>query len=221
MREQILFRTAWLALFAALMAMLVGHAGSMGLNPVANQISTYAAHAPHHAWVTVGIILPCLTLACIGMLASRHKMLGDGWLAHLVPQLAGAASSGLLMLAVFKEAVPDMAMLRHASVDNIIQESFHNAGLMIFFYSALALVILGGGLTVFHGAGRRSRLMGSAVILLGLATQPLMLEPWPQLLGVPGETYGLQQRASLLSLWLGAALVLLAARPLSRVFGRQ
>ena len=221
MHEQILFRVAWLGLFGALAAMLVGHTGGTELNPVANQISTYAAQAPRHAWITVGILLPCLALVCIGMLASKHKLLGGGWLAHLVPQLAGAATSGLLMLAVFQEAIPDMAMLRHASVDDIIQESFHNAGLMIFFYSTLALVILGGGLTAFHRAGRKSRLMGVAVVLLGLAAQPLVLMPWPHLLGVTGETYGLQQRASLFSLWLGAALVLLAARPPREVFGRQ
>lgn len=221
MHERILFMTAWLALFASLAAMIVGHTGVTVLNPVANQISTYAAHAPRQAWVTAGIALPCLTLACIGMLVSGHKLLGDGWLAHLAPLLAGAAISGLLMIAVFKETAQDFAALQHADVESIIQQSFHNAGLLIFFYSTLLLVILSGGLTIANGAGYKVRSMGVVAVLLGLAARPLMLDPWPHMLGVMGGAYGLQQRASLFSLWLAAALVLSAARPLRRVFGRQ
>lgn len=221
MRERILVMTAWLALFAAMAAMIVGHTGTMALNPVANQISTYAAHAPRQAWITAGIVLPCVALACIGMLASGHKMLGDHWLAHCVPLLAGAAISGLLMLAVFKETAADFAALKRANLDSIIQQSFHNAGLLIFFYSTLLLVILGGGLTIARAAGYRIRLTGIAAVLLGLAARPLMLTPWPHVLGVTGGAYGLRQRASLFSLWLAATLLLFAARPLNRVFARQ
>lgn len=213
MRERILVLTSWAAIFAAMVAMIVGHAGATSLTPLANQISTYAAQAPHQGWITAGIVLPGLALASMAMLISGHRMLGDSWLAHVAPLLAGAATAGLLTLALFKETAPTMAALKNAGIEEIVQQSMHNAGLMIFFYSTMLLLMLCGGLTFARSAGWPGKLLGVSAALLGLAAFPLMTESWPRVLGITGPVHGLMQRASLLSLWLGASIVLLAARP--------
>ncbi len=212
MSERTLLITSWAAIVAAMAAMAIGHSGATNLNWMANEISTYAAQAPHQDWITAGMLLPCVALAAIGMLVSRHRMLGDSVLAHSAPLLAGAAIGGLMTLATFKEAAPTMAMLRTAGIDAVIQQSFHNAGLMGFFYSTVLLVLLCGALAALSGRPAR-RLLGAGAMLLGLAALPLMTEPWPHLLGVNGPARGLMQRASLFSLWLAAMLVLEAGRP--------
>ncbi len=214
MSERTLLITSWAAIVAAMAAMVIGHSGTTNLNWMANEISTYAAQAPHQDWITAGMLLPCVALAAIGVLVSRHRMLGDTALADTAPLLAGAAIGGLMTLATFKEAAPTMAMLRTAGMDAVIQQSFHNAGLMGFFYSTVLLVLLCGGLAALQsGRPARRRLLGAGAMLLGLAALPLMTEPWPHLLGLDGPARGLMQRASLFSLWLAAALVLEAGRP--------
>jgi hypothetical protein len=213
MSERTLLVASWGAIAAAMIAMAIGHSGATDLNWMANQISTYAAQAPHQEWVTAGMLLPCVAFACIGMLISRHRILGDSIVADAAPLLAGAAIAGLTMLATVKEAAPTMASLQHAGVEAITQQSFHNAGLMIFFYSTILMVLLCGGLAALQARHWAARLGGAASVLLGLAALPLMSEPWPSLLGIGGPVHGLMQRASLFSLWLAAALILAAARP--------
>lgn len=213
MSERSLFITSWIAILAAMVAMVVGHTGAAPLVWTVNQISTYAAHAPHHDWITAGMLLPCIALAAISMLISRHRLLGDSTLAHIAPLLAGAAIAGLTTLAAFRETAPTMQALKAAGLRAVIQQSFHNAGLMVFFYSTILLVLLCGTLATLRAAKWPRRLSGALAILLGLAALPLMVEPWPQLLGLAGHVHGLMQRASLFSLWLGASLVLAGARP--------
>ncbi len=213
MSERTLLAASWAAILAAMIAMAIGHSGATDLNWIANQISTYAAQAPHQDWITAGMLLPCVAFASIGMLISRHRMLGDSILADAAPLLAGAAIAGLMTLAGIKEAAPTMASLRHADVDAIMQQSFHNAGLMIFFYSTILMVLLCGSLAAMQARRLPARLAGVAAVLLGLAAVPLMSEPWPSLLGIGGPAHGLMQRASLFSLWLAAAFILTAARP--------
>jgi hypothetical protein len=214
MSERSLFVTSWAAISLAMLAMVIGHAGAAPLNWEVNEISTYAAHAPHRDWVTSGMLLPCIALAAISVLISRHRILGDSVFAHLAPLLAGAAIGGLVTLAGFKEAAPSTAAaLKTAGVAAVVQQSFHNAGLMGFFFSTVLLLLLCGALAVANASGRLRRLAGLSAIFFGLAALPLMEMPWPHLLGVSGPVTGLMQRASLFGLWLGAALILAAARP--------
>ncbi len=210
MHERVLLSTSWAALLAGLVAMLVGHAGSPDLDWQLNQISTYAATALHREWITAGMVLPCVAIAALSMLVSRHRALGDNALAHAVPLLAGAVIAGLLMLATFQETARTFAMLKSAGFDAIRQQSFHDAGLMIFFYSAIVLAVVSGTLVIARAAAWRGKLLGTSAMLLGMAAFPLMALPWPRALGIVSSVPGLKQRASLFSLWLATALVLAA-----------
>jgi hypothetical protein len=212
MNERSLFIASWAAILGAMAAMVIGHTDAAPLVWTVNQISTYAAHAPHSDWITAGMLLPCVALVTISMLVSRYRILGDSLLAHAVPLLAGAAIAGLATVAAFKETAPDAEALKHAALDAVIQESFHNAGLMLFFYSTILLLLICGTLAAVRTARRARRLPGVLAVLAGLAALPLMVEPWPHLLGIAGPVHGLMQRASLFSLWLGAALILAASR---------
>ena len=214
MSERMLFATSWAAIITALGAIIIGHAGATQLNWEVNEISTYAAQAPHQGWITAGMLLPCVAFAAVSVLVSRHRILGDSLLAHLAPLLAGGAIGGLMTLAAFKEAAPTtLAALKTAGIQAVVQQSFHNAGLMGFFYSTVLLVMLCGALAAAYGSGRTRRLAGAAAIAAALASLLLMVEPWPQLLGIATPVPGLMQRASLFSLWLGAVFILAAVGP--------
>lgn len=217
MSERMLFATSWSAIIAALAAMIIGHIGATHLNWEINEISTYAAQAPRQGWITAGMLLACVAFAAISMLISRYRVLGDSPLAHAAPLLAGAAIGGLMTLAAFKEAAPTtLGALHSAGIAAVVQQSFHNAGLMGFFFATVLLVILSGALAAVNAATRRNRLAGVGAIVLGLAALPLMEAPWPSLLGIGGPVLGMMQRASLFSLWLGAAFILAAIGPGAR-----
>ncbi|HKB60611.1 MAG TPA: DUF998 domain-containing protein [Gallionellaceae bacterium] len=217
MSQRMLFDISWAAIIAAMLAMVVGHTGATHLSWEANEISTYAAQAPHQNWITAGMLLPCVAFASISMLISRYRVLGDSAFAHFAPLLAGAAIGGLMTLATFKEAAPTTAAaLKTAGLEAVVQQSFHNAGLMGFFFATVLLVILTGTLVAANAATRRHKLAAAAAVLLGIAALPLMETPWPRLLDIPGPALGLTQRASLFSLWLGAVLILAGLQPALR-----
>lgn len=207
MHKRILLATGWITLVSAFIAMIIGHIGNHDLDWKINQISTYAATAHNQGWVTAAMILPCLTLVCISILVSRYKPLGDTVFAHSVPLFAGAQVAGLLTLAAFKETARTMSMLKSSGFDAIRQQSFHDAGLLIFFYSAIVLAVILGVLIFERAAAWRERIPGVIITLLGMASFPLMTTPWPGMIGVLGAGPGLKQRASLMSLWLAFALV--------------
>ncbi len=188
--------------------MWVGHSGDHSLSWKINQISTYAATAPQGRWVTASMLFSCLSLLILGVLAAKFKQLGDNYLAHLVPIMVGATTSGLLMLAAYEETARNMSLLKKASFMAIRQQSFHDAGLMIFFYSAILLVLTLGILLMSQASQLRERIIGIGVSLFGIFTYPLMTTAWPASLGVHGAGPGLQQRASLFCLWIAVVLVL-------------
>ncbi len=211
MHKRILNAAGWVTLFSALIAMIVGHTGAYDLSWKINQISTYAATAPRQGWITASMFLICGTLVCISILVSRYKIVGDSDLAHLAPLFSGAVIAGLVTLAGFKETVRTIQMLKDAGFAAVRQQSFHDAGLLIFFNCAILLALLLGALIIAQAASAMERLFGSAIILLGVAAFPLMIAPWPQMLGIMDAGYGLKQRASLLSLWLALFLVQMTA----------
>ena len=215
MHNRILIVTGWVTLLSALIAMIVGHSGNHDLNWTINQISTYAANAPHDQWITASMLLSCLTMVIVSLIVS-NRILGDNWLTQLVPLFAGAATAGLLMLASFKETARSVTILRSSGFEAVRQQSFHDAGLLIFFYCAIALAVVLGILVIAQASGWKERIIGGAVAFLGLAAFPLMTTAWPELIGLFSTGPGLKQRASLLSLWLASLLVLAVAS--SKVF---
>ena len=201
----------WAVSIAALAAMVIGHFGDHDLNWRSNQISTYAALAPLDSLVTSSMMLSAAALAVLGVLSSRHGLFGTGIAVHVVPLLAGAAAAGLVMLALYEESATTLTVLREAGFQAIRQQSFHDAGLQIFFYGALLLVMVMGGLIAMSGATWMEKLSGLLILCLAPGSFLLMSAAWPSAFGIEGPARGLQQRASLLCLWLAMAAVLAVA----------
>ncbi len=201
----------WATLIAAMAAMIAGHLGSHDLDWRAHQISTYAAIAPLDDLVTASMLLSAATLLLAGILASRYAILGGGVGGHLVPLLAGAAAAGLIMLAQYEETARTLTALQQSGFGSIRQQSFHDAGLQIFFYSSVLLVMVMGTLAMVFGTGAADRLMGLLLLCLGPASFLLMTTGWTRAIGLSGTTVGLQQRASLSCLWLAMLCVLVIA----------
>lgn len=196
---------------ASLLSMVIGHFGVKKLDWVSDQISTYAASAPHAGFITVAIILSAMTLLILGILVTKYHILGRTHFAPIVAMLAGAAAAGLITLAHFKETARNLADLKQAGFWAIRVQSFHDAGLMIFFYSSLAWLTLAGLLVLIHYNRAMDKFLGAIILFSGPASYLLMRTRWPHLLGFSGTTTGLNERAAFLILWLAAALLIFIA----------
>lgn len=188
--------------------MIIGHLGAGRLNWLANQISTYAAVAPHDHFITASILLSSFTLLVVALLVSRHQIVGTSVYAHLIPLLAGAAASGLIVLSCFEETASSISQLKNAGFWAIRVQSFHDAGLLIFFYSSMILVMLLGVLVSINTRELITRLSGGAIAGMGPVSYFLMTTAWPKYVGLQGITVGANERASLFCLWLAVVLLL-------------
>lgn len=122
----------WTAAISALITMFIGHWGARDLSWISNQISTYAAQSPNDAWITASMLISAAALVCISLLISKHQILGANGLVHVIPVLIGAVIAGLILLAFFEETARTIKMLKSATFEAIRQQSFHDAGLMVF-----------------------------------------------------------------------------------------
>ena len=191
----------------ALVSMLIGHMGDHDLNWLSDHISTFAAHAPYDGWISCSMLMSSFSLLCIGVLISKHQILGSNHMVHLLPLLAGAAISGLVVLMVFEETARSLKALKGMPFDAIRQQSFHDAGLMVFFYCSLTLTVLAGFFRAMTQSGKK-KIAGLAMMSLAPAAFFLMTTPWPRLIGLNNHYAGLKQRVSLLSIWLAMTFLL-------------
>lgn len=198
----------WLSTVASLFSMVIGHLGVHEMSWVSAQISTYAATAPHDYFVTSSMLLSAFALIIIGVLVSKYHIVGTGFLSHFVSPLSGAAVSGLILVAYFEETATTLNMLKQSGFWAIRVQSFHDAGLLIFFYSTVLLVIFLGVLVVTSNLKAGTKILGGVVLAMGPASYFLMITPWPKFIGFDGIAIGANQRAALFCLWLAVALVL-------------
>ena len=193
---------------ASFLLMAIGHLGTHQLSWVSSQISSYPATAPHDYFVTSSIFLSSLSLVIIGILVSKYKILGRSYFAHLIPGLSGAAAAGLIMLASYEETAKTLSLLKQSGFWAIRVQSFHDAGLFIFFYSALLLVMLLGLLAMIHNKEFNYKVLGGIIFSAGPASYLLMTTRWPKAIGFEGVTTGVNQRAALFCLWMAVTLIL-------------
>jgi hypothetical protein len=205
--------TAIAGLISAIMSlitMLIGHMGTLNLSWMSNHISTFAANAPNDSWITASMLISCISLLCIGVLVSKYQIFGVNYFVHLLPILIGAAISGLVVLATFEETARTLKALKGSSFFEIRQQTFHDTGLMVFFYCSIFLSIMAGFFCIIFRKGKE-KLLGFIISSMGPASFFLMTTSWPKLIGINGYSAGLKQRASLLSLWIAMTLLLLLA----------
>ena len=199
------------SVITSLLLMVIGHLGAHELNWLSYQISTYAATAPYDYFVTTSMVLSALSLLIIGVLISRDNIIGTNYFAHLVPALSGAAASGLIIVAYFEETAQTLSLLKQSGFWAIRVQTFHDAGLLIFFYSSVLLVILAGILIILYKSNIITKVLGGVILSMGPLSYVFMTTNWPKLIGLEGVTIGIKQRAALLCLWLAIALILAMA----------
>lgn len=203
-------RTGLIIALLSLVSMVFGHFGIHELNPLSSQISTYAAKAPYDYLITTSMLLSSLTLLVISFLSSKYQMFGSSNLAHFIPALSGAASFGLIMLAYYEETAGNLSALKQSGFMAIRIQSFHDAGLLMFFYSSLLLVVLLGALTIIYN-NKINKVLGVIILCMAPTSFILMTTKWPKAIGFEGAAVGLNQRAALLCLWVAFTLVFIMA----------
>jgi len=201
---------AWVALLAAPIALLIGHFGLHDLSWTRSQISTYAAQAPNAAWITAAMLLAALSLLCLGISISSRRTQGAGIFNQIASMMFGVAVSGLLILAYFKETAASTTQLKKMGFAAIRQQTFHDAGLLLFFYGSAAALAIAGVVVSLRAADWLGRASGIVVALTGPIAYGALISPWTKYLGFVGADAGMKQRAAFLALWIGG-LVLLTA----------
>jgi hypothetical protein len=198
---------AWLSLALAPAAMVVGHLGERNLSLTVNHVSTFAARAANDDWITAAMLLAAFAMVGIGTVVSGSGWPGGRIHSSLIAMALGASVAGLLLLATFEETAEGLAALRQLGFGAIRQQSFHDAGLHIFFHGAV-LALCAAGAAMLAERGVRARILGATVAASGPLAYAAMVTSWPALLGIAGV--GLKQRLSFLFLWIGAVLLLAA-----------
>ena len=208
MSARLTIAIAWFGLLAAVPALVIGHSGGSNLNWAANQISSYAARGPNGVWITAAMLLIALSLLFLGISISSECVLGTHPLRQLVSMLFGIAASGLLILAYFQETAMNMAELQKMSFAAIRQQTFHDAGLVLFFYGSTIALAISGVILAFRSDSPARRALGAAIAAAGPAAHAILASSWPKHFGFVGTSAGLKQRVAFLSLWAGALLLL-------------
>jgi len=208
MRLHVVLIIAWLAFLLVPVTMIAGHSGSHGLSWTRDYISTYAAHALHANWITASMLLCALVLVCIGVSIAGHHELGRYHLGQVISMIIGAAVSGLLLLVSFKETAPSGTVLQNLDFDAIRQQTFHEAGFLLFFYSSITGVLTVGIAVMLTGTNQVRRAIGGVIATTGLAAMAATSYSWPRYFGIIGESGGIRQRAAFLCLWIGLLLLL-------------
>ena len=199
-------RAGWMCLTLAPAAMAIGHLGAHNLDWTTNQISTYASRAAYGDCITASMLLAAFAMVGIGTVVSSSGWPGGKIHSSLIAMAMGAAIAGLLLLAAFEETAEGLAALRKLGFGAIRQQSFHDAGLHIFFHGAV-LALFAAGAAMLAERGVRARILGAAVAASGPLAYAAMITPWPALIGIAGAGMGIKQRAAFLLLWIGAVLL--------------
>jgi hypothetical protein len=194
----------WLALLAAPLSLVIGHLGADRLNWLENGVSTYAAHAPHADWVSAGILLAGLSIACLGVGISLNTRLRINLLSQIASMCCGAAAAGLLMLCRCKETASNIEALKRMEFAAVRQQTFHDAGLLIFISGAVLALMISGLIAMVRSAGWRGRLLAAVVFASGPIACAAIISFAQGPAGFLGTAPGLKQRAAFFCLWVGA-----------------
>jgi len=205
---KILSYTGLVIAFSSLLMMILGHMGVHELSWRTSQISSYAARAPYDYFITSAIFFSALSLVIISVLISHYHIAGNTLVIHIMPVLLGGAAIGLLMLASYEETASTLSLLKQSSFWQIRIQSFHDAGLLIFFYSMLLAMVILGLMIVLSKSSLSVKIIGVLIASSGPASYLFMTTAWPKLFGIEGVTTGINQRSSLLVVWLAMVLIL-------------
>ena len=196
--------SAWIVLFAAPLALFIGHLGADDLSWIKNGISTYAATAPHANWISAGMLLAGLSIACLGVGISLNTRWRITILSQIASMCCGAAAAGLLMLCRFKETANNLEALKRMEFAAVRQQTFHDAGLLIFVSSAVLALMISGLIAMARSASWGSRLLAAVVFVSGPIACAIVISSAQGPGAFLGAAPGLKQRAGFFCLWVGA-----------------
>ena len=196
--------SAWIVLFAAPLALFIGHLGADNLSWTRNGISTYAVAAPHANWVSAGILLAGLSIACLGVGISMSTRLRINILSPIASMCCGAAAAGLLMLCRFQETANNIEALKRMEFAAIRQQTFHDAGLLLFVSSAVLALMISGLIAMARSTSWGSRLLAAVVFVSGPIACAIVISFAQGPAAFLGAAPGLKQRVAFFCLWVGA-----------------
>ena len=179
--------------------LITGHVNDGALNWKVNQISTYAAQAPHDNWITAGMVFSVLALLSMGTVV--QNLIPNRWIGTCISHMYGMSAGGLLLLTIFEEKVSGFKNLGNNGVASY-KQGFHDGGLILFFIgTAISIALTGCVLTYSERGWRR---WGSSVLLL------FPIGAWfSREMIIQSGQVGLYQRAAFLCFWCAYCLLMI------------
>ncbi len=101
-----------------------------------------------------------------------------------------------------------LGQLKNMPFEAVRQQSFHDAGLLIFYYSSILFVVISGFSVMIQEKKLIGKVIGSVIAGTGPISFILMTSSWPEHLGFAGASFGIKQRAAFLCLWSGSLFLL-------------
>ena len=192
-------RLIGIALIFSFLGMALGHVGATELDWHRDPISTFAARAPLHMFVSGSMLLTALAIVLLGCDIAIGPKRPPVFIYGVLPCLAGASAAGLLIVALFKEPVQWTLPHPSPTEDQVRVQAFHDSGLMLFFYgSAVTLTLLSG--IWIAGSRNIRRLVGILPFAFVVAAK------WGvSYIPLAGNSGGIRQRITMLLLWCGFA----------------
>ncbi len=199
---------AWLTLILAPIVMVMGHLGEHELRWKYNYISTFAASAPKDYLITAAILLSAVSLVCIGVLFSLCSPVKHSIVSQISSMLFGISASGLVVLARYEERAIDVNRLKKMGYAAIRTQSFHDTGLLLFFYGAVLALLLSGFVVILQTSNWFYRINALIISIFGPLAYIALASAWPKYVTFIDNSAGVKQRAAFLILWLGSILLL-------------
>ena len=179
------------------MCLIAGHFNDGALDWKVNQISSYAAKAPHDNWITAGMAISVLLL--LSMATAVQNLIPNRWIGTGISQIYAMSASGLLLLTTNEETVSGTKnLMKNGKLS--YQQGFHDGGLLLFFAGTILAIIL-TGLTLTYSEKGWRRWASSVLLLFPIGawfSREMILES--------GQV-GLYQRAAFLCFWAACCLL--------------
>jgi hypothetical protein len=150
------------------------------------------------------MLLAGLSIACLGVGISLNTPLRINILSQAASMCCGAAASGLLMLCRFQETANNLEALKRMEFAAIRQQTFHDAGLLIFVCSAVLALMISGLIVLARSASWGSRILAAVVFVSGPIAFAVVISLAQGPAAFLGAAPGLKQRTAFFCLWVGA-----------------
>lgn len=205
---------SWVIQLLIPILMLLGHLGQNSLDWKINQISTYAAKSTNDFFISTSLVLAAIALFIMGVLTNFINS-GSKILKILMTFSFGISIAGLVLIIRFEETAQTIHILKSLSWWKVRIQTFHDAGLILFFFNILILHFLFALDFILIFKEKLLKIFSSIIAIIGFCSFFVMKSNIIYQIG-------LKQRLSFFLIWIGMTIILtMIIKALKREFNNE